>query len=100
MTIDNWAFDVPRNAVAVTTARVAEDRAPILLVQHLPDDEGWTFLDGGPFDVSQALLVTMSHALDLDPSLRQLSDLPEGWLARRTHPAAPWRREVDDPCSD
>jgi hypothetical protein len=96
MSSDDWRFAEPRNAVAFTCKSVVSGYAPILVVQHLRDDEGWTFLDSEPFDVRNALLVTMDRVVRLDSSLQQLSDLPEGWVANRVDIGAPWRREPDD----
>jgi hypothetical protein len=96
MTDEEWPFGVPRNTAAVTTASVSTGRSPILIVQHLVGGEGWTFLDGGAFDIAQAVLATMGRIFDLDSSVGQLRDLPEGWCATRSSQSAPWVREADD----
>jgi hypothetical protein len=91
-----WPFDGPENAAAATTASVVRLGAPILLVQHLAEGEGWSFLDGEPFDIADGMLISMRHVVDIDPTVAEVSDLPEGWLARRERIGAPWTRERDD----
>src|SRR5437868_521103 len=96
MPAEDWPFHEPPSAVSTTTRSVVERLAPILLVQHMAEDAGWAFLDGGAFDMDEALLVVMRRLVDLDPTVRELSDLPAGWLARRDHAGGPWRREQDE----
>ena len=38
----------------------------------------------------------LSEAVDLDPSILQLADLPLGWQAVRDSPEQRWKREVLD----
>jgi hypothetical protein len=38
----------------------------------------------------------MGEVLTLDPSLREIADLPPGWIARRDSPSDPWVRERND----
>jgi hypothetical protein len=89
----SWPFDQAPNVAALTTLRVTRREAPILLVVHYADDHSWAFMDGGSNSVKNALIVSMQHVLNLDPSLRDVADLPPGWLARRAHVGAQWSRE-------
>ena len=41
-------------------------------------------------------VIALHEAVELDPSLLQLADLPVGWHAVRDSPDDPWRREVID----
>jgi hypothetical protein len=45
----DWPFDQPPDAAAITL-RAVLDGAPILLVSHDADDDGWQFLDGSEVD--------------------------------------------------
>jgi hypothetical protein len=45
---------------------------PVLTVAHYEDDHSWAFLDGGPFDAADALVVAMSEVLGLHPELSRL----------------------------
>ena len=42
----------------------------------------------------------LSHAVDLDPSVSQLTDLPPGWLALHESVEGPWLRQQNDADSD
>ena len=87
----DWPFDQPPEAAAITV-RAVLDGAPILLVSHDADDDGWQFLDGSEVDLDEAVLISMERALGLDPSLRVIADLPPGWTAVRSAPGEPWQR--------
>jgi hypothetical protein len=86
----DWPFDQSPNVGALTVKSVLEGD-PILFVSHDSDDHGWQFLDGREPDTREGRLISMSHALALDPSLRAVADLPPGWVA--------WRDRVEDPWS-
>jgi hypothetical protein len=87
----DWPFDQPPDAAAITVRAVLEG-APILLVSHDADDDGWQFLDGNEVDLDQAVLISMARAVGLDPSLREVADLLPGWTAWRSAPGGPWQR--------
>ena len=89
-----WLFDQAPNVAAVTSDRVL-DGAAVCLVVHYSDDASWAFLDGGTFDVARGKLIGMGEVLGIDPSLREVADLPPGWTATRTHVGAPWQRAQD-----
>jgi hypothetical protein len=93
---DNWPWDQPPNAAAITVASIL-DGAPILHVAHDADDDGWQFLDGQPVDVGQGRLIAMRAVVRLDPSIRDVADLPPGWVASRDRVGGPWTREVHPP---
>ena len=87
----DWPFDQPPDAAAITI-RAVLDGSPILLVSHDADDDGWQFLDGSEVDVDNAALISMAHAVALDPSIREVADLPPGWTAWRSAAGEPWQR--------
>jgi len=91
---DDWPFDQPPNAAAITVEAVLAG-APILFVSHDVDDHGWQFLDGRPADGATARVVAMQTAFDLDPSLREVADLPPGWTASRASRTNVWQRSAD-----
>jgi hypothetical protein len=92
--MDDWRFDQARNVAAVTSAAVLAG-APILLVVHYSDDDSWGFFDGAPFETANGRVVAMATAVDLDPSLNEVADLPPGCVARRSSGDAPWVQEAD-----
>jgi hypothetical protein len=90
--VSDWPFDQSPQTAAITVQAVLDGDA-ILHVSHDADDDGWQFLDGRTVDIEGGRAISMGHALELDPSLRAISDLPSGWIARRESRAAPWIRE-------
>jgi hypothetical protein len=87
----DWPFDQGPRVAAITVRAVLEG-APILHVAHDEDDHGWQFLDGRAVEERDARLIAMAEALRRDPSLREVADLPPGWIAWRESPAHPWQR--------
>lgn len=87
----DWPFDQLPNTAAITVRSVLEGD-PVLHVSHDEDDHGWQFLDGRDVDVEEGRAISMAAALDLDPTLREIADLPPGWVARRESVAAAWVR--------
>ena len=86
-----WPFDQGPRVAAITVRSVLEGE-PILHVSHDADDDGWQFLDGRSIVEADARLIAMEEALSLDPTLREIGDLPPGWVAWRESPAHPWQR--------
>lgn len=90
-----WLFDQPRNCAAISLRQIVREGAPVLLVTHDEDDHGWQFLDGSESpNEGEAVIVCMSHAVDSDPTLYELADLPPGWRAWRPSVSEPWVREA------
>ncbi len=87
----DWPFDQAPNVAAITVRSIL-DGAPILHVSHDADDDGWQFLDGRDVVMEDGRVIGMSTALRLDPSLREIADLPPGWIASRPDRDSPWVR--------
>lgn len=92
----DWPFDEPKNVAAVTVRQIMREGQPILLVSHDADDGSWQFLTGGQFSMADALLVALHSVVEHDPSVRELADLPLGWVAARDSAGSPWRRSRHD----
>lgn len=91
----DWPFDQAPNVAAITTVNVLERGAPILVVLHYDDDDSWAFLCGTTNDEGDGRVIGMRAALRLDPTLREIADLPPGWRAERAAVGGPWRRAED-----
>jgi hypothetical protein len=91
---DEWPFDDPENVTAITTVHVLERRLPILLVTHDDDDGMWQVLCGTTNDPSDGRIVCLGCMYQLDPTIRDLADLPRGWRAWRDNISSPWQREL------
>lgn len=99
---ERWPFDQEATVAAVTTRAVTEEGHPVLLVVHYAHDHSWAFLTGAPFDTSDGRITLMGKVLRRDPTLRQVADLPPGWLAERESVGGRWSRkpnpdDADDP---
>lgn len=92
----DWPFDQARNVVAITTNQVVYKNYPILTVAHYEDDHSWAFTCGTTNKSEDLLLVIMGKVVDIDPSLKTISDLPPGWRASRKSISDEWVREIDD----
>jgi hypothetical protein len=88
-----WPWDQPPNCAVITLRAIVENGAPILHVTHDLDDHGWQFLDGHDVKMEDALLVSLSEIVDLDPLIAKLADLPPGWRAWRRSTSDTWVRE-------
>lgn len=92
----DWPFDQARNVVAVTTHQVIDKKFPILMVVHYAEDHSWAFTCGTTNKSEDLMLVSMGNIVDLDPSLKAISDLPLGWSATRKSISDKWVREKDE----
>lgn len=87
-----WNFQQPRNLAVITLHRVVAGISDVLQVSHDEDDSGWQFLDGGEFADTDARVVGLGQMIDSDPTLAELADLPEGFVATRRSKANAWVR--------
>ena len=78
-----------------TTRQVLEGAEPILHVSHDSDDHGWQFLSREARE-ADGKIIALGEAVELDPSILQLADLPPGWHAWRDSIAHAWTREAMD----
>ena len=88
-----WHFSQPKNIAVLADMRFIRHMTPCLYVSHDYDDGGWQFLasdtNGDPGNV---LVVALSTAVSVDPTLNEIADLPEGWIATRIAVGAAWQR--------
>jgi hypothetical protein len=89
-----WPFDQPKNCAVITLRAIVFGGAPVLLVSHDADDDGWQFLGGGNFDMADAGVVSLAEMVERDPSLLEVANLPLGWRAWRSSASAPWQRSL------
>ena len=89
----DWPFEDPPNVAVIAMRQILHEAAPILRVSHDEEDGGWQFLTGGDVSMDDALVVALRRIVAADPSVCELADLPEGWVATRDSPGAPWTRQ-------
>lgn len=90
-----WPFEESAEDEVITLDRITSGESPILLAAR--DDDGWQFLDGEQVFEDDARIVLLGEAVQFDPTLLDLADLPIGWHARRPHVGAPWTRAEGEP---
>lgn len=64
---------------------------PVLHVTHDIDGD-WQFLDLKDADEKEIVFVHSEHLLERDSTLKDVSDLPEGWHAWRSNIESKWER--------
>lgn len=89
----NWCFDQAPNVAAITTAGVIEEGLQILVVQHY---HSWAFLCSTTDLEADGRVIRMEEALEIDPTLETIADLPPGWVAQRKKIGGAWHREVEN----
>ena len=99
-TTQAWPFEDPPNTLTYTTVNVLEKHAPILLVTHDLTDGAWQFHCTKTLAVEDARVIELDCALELDPTLAEVADLPRGWRASRERKGEPWAREPRPPDDD
>jgi hypothetical protein len=90
MKSDSWPFDQSRNCAVFTTLEVLERKEPILHVRHDIDDHVWQFMGLTDGTLENGRLIALHEAVELDPSVLELADLPVGRHAVRERPEEPW----------
>ena len=87
-----WPFDQGPRVAAITTRQVLSDGLPILRVTHYSSDHDWAFVCGTTNATEDARVIAMQEVLDIDPTLREIADLPPGWTAWRDNVGGVWHR--------
>lgn len=76
----------------VQTVEIFEHREPVLLVGHDAQDGVWQLIGASDADGSTGRVRHLHHAVDEDPSLIDVLDLPPGHRAQRGRVGGPWTR--------
>lgn len=90
--MSDWPFEDPEDVSSITVRQVVEEGAWIYIVSRDPEDGCWQFLSSDQPEEDDAMVVALGEVVDLDPSLKELADLPPGWCAWRESPDQPWQR--------
>jgi hypothetical protein len=76
----------------IQTIEVFERREPVLLICN-DEDEIWQLIGTTDADASTGRIGHLYHAIDRDPTLLDVLDLPVGHRATRTDVGGPWTRD-------
>jgi hypothetical protein len=82
---------------SIQTIEVFEGHEPVLLVGHDADDSLWQLVGPTAAESSTGKVGHLHHAVDEDPTLVDVLDLPPGHSAHRTHVGGPWTRLLGYP---
>lgn len=77
----------------ITLAEVLNKSNPVTLVYHEAGHGGWSFLDDYELGNRAPEVVPKEIILEIDPTLKEITDLEVGFLAHRKFVGAPWTRE-------
>jgi hypothetical protein len=77
---------------ASTCSHVLEEDRPILLVSRELDGEVLAVCGGEDDTAESTRDIPLDKLLDLDATLSQLADMPDGWAAMRESMESPWSR--------
>jgi hypothetical protein len=91
-----WPFSAaPETITLVTRPIFGGDE--IAFAYHDWGEDGWQFLPNRPTTTSEAMLVSLREVYERDHSIAEIADLPNGWMASRSGPGAPWERRRNHP---
>ena len=94
---ERWPFADPPNVAVFTSKQIISGNAWIHYVSHDEDDGAWQFHPVGFTTEEDAAVVGLGTIVRLDPALRELHDLPFGWVATREGPGEAWGRRRAEP---
>ncbi|MFI3115612.1 MAG: hypothetical protein R3Y12_05680 [Clostridia bacterium] len=86
-----FPFLEDENVAVITCRHILENRADICFVTH--DEDGiWQFMCGENFHIeSDARVISLGEAFDLDNSIEQIADMPPGHGASREYKHGTWK---------
>lgn len=91
-----WPFLAdPRTATIVS--RHIFDGGPICFAYHDWNEDSWQFLPERVTEDSDVMIVASKEAHQLDDTIRNIADLPHGWMASRADRNSPWKRRRNHP---
>lgn len=93
MGINKWPFEDEPNVMVMTTKNIVKNNNHILSIWHDADDGMWQFLDGTDVSVEDAMMISLEEVTNIDNSVKEVSDLPLGWVAWREKKGSAWKRQ-------
>ena len=93
---EDWSLADALDTAAITTKKVLDGQSSLLVTDD-EEDGCWSFLCGTTNKSSDGRVIGVAEALDLDPTLTDVAELPICWHARRTNRSSSWIREQSRP---
>jgi hypothetical protein len=80
--MSNWPFSDPPSMVVLAHCTIAEEEKPVLIFGRYPDGSYCAYTGDGVVDAEiEIACVCLFHIVDLDPAVRELTDIQLGWWA-------------------
>jgi hypothetical protein len=92
----NWKFPDPPHTRVFVPEAVSSGAEPVTYVSHDLEDGAWQFLGDSMSGGREPVLLCLHHAIDNDPTLIQIADLPVGWWAEGVKPGELWIKQRHD----
>jgi hypothetical protein len=83
----------PLDPTVITVKEIATGKQSVVLVIHEAGHGGWQFYDGSDVSDRRPRIMLKTEILTLDPSLKEITNLPVGWKATRKLSNKSWKRE-------
>lgn len=96
MATNDWAFTDEPNVMVMTTKNIVNNKNTILSVWHDADDGMWQFLDATDIKEEDAMLISLEEIVNIDDSVKEVLDLPLGWVAWREQKGSTWKKQIDN----
>lgn len=87
----DWPFADPKNVAVFSTKEISQKKKPILWVSHDFDDGAWQFTSGESMAEIEPTIVSLERMVRIDPSIKELANLPLGWKATRECADSTWK---------
>jgi len=94
--VKDWPFRDPKNVMVLTSKNIIEGISSIVYVSHDEDDGMWQFHDGSDVEADDAILVSLEEVVSIDNTIKELYDLPLGWIAWRNEKNNEWKRQAEN----
>ena len=88
----DWSSEESKREIVISQRSVVNGERPILTVLRDSVSGQWTFITDENPQIDVPTTVTVGDILKLDETIREVSDLPPGWIAIRKEKGAPWVR--------
>jgi len=80
-----------KEPIAITEKVIVEKQKPVLYVFH-DEDGDWQFLSAEDTKMVEVFTLPLREMFEYDVSLKEISDLPKGWRAKRSDSSKVWER--------
>ena len=84
-------MSIDKSTIVITTKEIINKTKKVALVFHDEEDGIWEFLDGEDVSEDKAAIISISEMGEIDPSIKELLELPRGFGAIRNDENETWK---------